>query len=77
MASRTQVCNLEIQSEETLALLKARGIMTKNILLLKYQKQTIKTALNGKDGLMVVHTALRILWIYQVLPFTFGALLSN
>ena len=41
MADRTQVCNLKIRIEETLFLPKARGVITENILLLKYQKQTI------------------------------------
>ena len=39
--------NLKIWIKETLSLSKARGVITENILLLKYQKQAITAALNG------------------------------
>ena len=69
MANRTRVCSLEIRIEETLILLKARGVITENTLLLKHQKQAITVALNGEDALMLLRTALRKSWIYQALPF--------
>ena len=47
MANRIQVCNLKIWIKET-SLSKARGVVTENILLLKYQKQAITAALNGQ-----------------------------
>ena len=55
---------------------KARGGITDNILLLlKYQKQAITTALNGQynqsnvknNTLMLLPTALRKSWLYQLL----------
>ena len=46
-----------------------RGIITGNILLLKYQKQVIAVALKGEDACMLLPIALRKSWIYQVLPF--------
>ena len=52
---------------ETLILLKAREVITENIIYLKYQKQAIAAALNREDVLMLLPTALRKLWIYQVL----------
>ena len=48
MLNRTQVCNLNIWIKGTLSLSKARGVITENILLLKYQKQAITAALNGQ-----------------------------
>ena len=57
---------------------KARGGITDNILLLlKYQKQAITTALNGQynqsnvknNTLMLLPTALRKSWLYQLLAF--------
>ena len=49
--------------------LKVRGVITKNILLLKYQKQAIKAALNRDDVLMLLPTALRKSQMYRLLPF--------
>ena len=57
---------------------KARGGITDNILLLlKYQKQAITTALNGQynqsnvknNTLMLLPTVLRKSWLYQLLAF--------
>ena len=75
--NRTQVCNLKIWVKEKLSLPKARGVITENILLLKYQKQAITAALNVQYNqwniknniLMLLPTALRKLWIYQMLTF--------
>ena len=75
--NRTQVCNLKIWVKEKLSLSKARGVITENILLLKYQKQAITAALNVQYNqwnirnniLMLLPTALRKLWIYQMLTF--------
>ena len=75
--NRTQVCNLKIWVKEKLSLSKARGVITENILLLKYQKQAITAALNVQYSqwniknniLMLLPTALRKLWIYQMLTF--------
>ena len=39
--------------EETLILLKMREVIKENLLLFKYQKHAIATALNGKDVLML------------------------
>ena len=47
----------------------ARGVIIENILLSKYQEQAITAALNGEDALMLMLTALRKSWIYQMLPF--------
>ena len=69
MANKTQVCNLKIWIKEIFSLSKARGVITENILLLKYQKQAITSALNGKDAFMLLPTALRKSCIYQVLAF--------
>ena len=41
------MCNLKIWIKEALSFSKARGVITENILLLKYQKQSIAAALNG------------------------------
>ena len=54
MANRKQVSNLETCIEETLTLLKTRGVITENILFMKYQKEAITTAFNGEDGLVVL-----------------------
>ena len=59
-------CTLKIWIKETLPLSKDRGIITKNIISLKYQKLAIAVSLNGKDGLMLLPTALKKLWIYKV-----------
>ena len=51
---------------------KVRGVITENILLLKYQKQAITAAFNAEDALVLLvllPAALRKLWIYQVLHF--------
>ena len=55
MGNRTQVSNVGIWTEETLILLKVRGVITEN-LLLKYQKQAITSALNGEYALMLLPT---------------------
>ena len=47
----------------------ARGVITENILFSNYQEQAITAALNGEDALMLMLTALRKSWIYQMLPF--------
>ena len=69
MASKTQLFHLKIWIEEILSLSKARGVITENMTLLKYQKRAITAALNGKDALILLFTVLEKLWIYQVLPF--------
>ena len=43
--------------------------MTENLLILKYEKQAIAAALNREDPFMLLRTALRESWIYQVLLF--------
>ena len=40
------MCNLKIWVKETFSFSKARGVITENILLLKYQKQATTAALN-------------------------------
>ena len=75
--NRTQVCNLKIWVKEKLSLSKARVVITENILLLIYQKQAITAVLNVQYNqwniknniLMLLPTALRKLWIYQMLTF--------
>ena len=67
--SWTHLCSVEIGTEHTLTLLKARRISKENALLLKFQKQTITAALNRVNALMFLLMAPRKLWIYQVLPF--------
>ena len=70
MADRTQVCNLQIRIEETLSLPKGRGVITENILLLKYQKQTITAVLNGEDAFMLLPTTLtKVTKYYPSLSF--------
>ena len=59
MVDRTQECNMEIWIEETLTLLKERGVITENMLLSKYQKQAAAAALNREDALILLPTALR------------------
>ena len=54
MANRNQVSNLKTWIEETLTLLKTRGVITENILFMKYQKEAITTAFTGEDGLVVL-----------------------
>ena len=44
-------------------IVKARGEITENMLLLKYPKLTLTTALNGENSLMLLHTVLRRFWI--------------
>ena len=62
--------HLECTFEETLLLSKARGVITENILLsLKYQKQAITAELNEEGALILLPTAMRRSWIYQVLLF--------
>ena len=46
-------------------MLKARGAITRNIILLEYQKEAIAGALIGKDALMLLPTALRKSWILE------------
>ena len=58
-ANGTQACNLKIWIKEILPILKARGVVIENILLLKYQKQAIITTLNREDVIMLLPTALR------------------
>ena len=48
--------------------IKARRVITENILLLKYQKQAITSALNVEDTFLLLPIALRKSWIYQVSP---------
>ena len=48
---------------------KARGVITENVLLLKYQKQAITATLNRADALMFLLTSLGKSRIYQVLLF--------
>ena len=50
-------------------MLKVRGVIAENIMLLKYEKQAITALLNGKNNLMLLTTALEKSWIYQVLLF--------
>ena len=67
MANGTQLCDLKISIKETLSLSKARGVLTENILLLKYKKQAITATLNGQynesniknNSLMLLPTAMR------------------
>ena len=59
-------CTLKIWIKETLPLPKDMGIITKNIISLRYQKLPITASLNGKDGLMLLPTALKKLWTYKV-----------
>ena len=47
-----------------------REPVTYSILLLKYQKQAIIAALNGEGAFSLLPTALRKLWIFQVLRDT-------
>ena len=67
MANRTWVYNLKILIRET-SFLKTRGVITENILLLKYQKKAITAALYGGDALMLLPIALKS-WIHKLLPF--------
>ena len=46
-------------------MLKVRGAITGNIILLKYQKEAIAAAVIGKDILMLLPTALRKSWILE------------
>ena len=69
MVNKTHVCNLKIWIKETLSLSKTRGVISENIILLKYQKDAITAALNGKDTLMLWLTTLRESRIYQALLF--------
>ena len=64
-----KLCKVDIWTEETLTFSKARGVITGFILLLKCQKQTLTACWWGRWPYVVVPTAFRILWIYQVLPF--------
>ena len=50
------MCNKEIWLEETFTLLKARGVIAENILLLKFQKHEIRAILNEEDALILVIT---------------------
>ena len=59
MTNRTWVYNLKILIRETLSFLKTRGVITENILLLKYQKKAITAALYGGDALMLLPIALK------------------
>ena len=50
MAKRTQVCSVEIWIEETLGLLKTRGVVTEKILLLlKYHKTNNNSSIKWDD----------------------------
>ena len=85
-ANRAQVYNLKIWVKETLLLSKARVVVTENILyphsgyvkidayllqfLPKYKKQATIAELNLEDVLILLPTALKKSWIYQVLCFT-------
>ena len=51
----------------TLSLFKARGVITGKSLFLKYQKQTITAALNGKGALMMLST--RYLYVFYTLIY--------
>ena len=57
--SWTHLCSVEIGTEHTLTLLKARRISKENALLLKFQKQTITAALNRVNALMFLLMAPR------------------
>ena len=48
---------------------KPRGVITENIILLKYQKQAITVAVNGKDALMFLSTVLEKLWSIPSVAF--------
>ena len=56
---------------------KAKGVITANILLLKYQKQAIAAALDDQynhsnikhNTLMLLPTTLTKSWIYRMSPF--------
>ena len=74
IGNRTQACSVEIWIEEKLSLFKARGVITGNILLLKYEKkkQTITAALNGKGVLMSLPRVSRKSWICQVLLYIYS-----
>ena len=65
MANRTQLCDLKIW-------IKARRVITESILLLKYQKQAITSALNVEDTFLLLPIAFRKSWIYQVRPLIFS-----
>ena len=63
---------IQLLIREILLLSNVREVITENVLLLKYQKQAITAALNGKHALVLLLTALRKLWIYHMLPFIIG-----
>ena len=54
---------MKIWVKKILSFSKVRGVITENILLLKYQKHAIKAALNGKDAVILLAAVLRKLWI--------------
>ena len=58
MLKKTQVCHPKTWIKETLSLSKARGAITVDILLLKYQKQAVAAALNGQYNHQISKTIL-------------------
>ena len=58
---------MEIRIQETLTLLKVRGVIEENTLL-KYQKLAMTIVLNEKGVLMLLPNAFEKSAIYQVLP---------
>ena len=73
--NRRQCVTWTFESRKHYQLWKAREIIKENIKiliifkwLLKYQKQGITAALNREDAFTLLPSALRKLWIYQVLP---------
>ena len=56
---------------------KARGVTTENILFLKYKKHAITAELNQKDPFILLPTAFKKSWIFQVLPFVFSQDIST
>lgn len=59
---------------------KARGLISENIFLLKYEQEAIIAPLKREDALMLLPTALRKSWICQVLRFIVSwdtSLISN
>ena len=60
---------MEIRIQETLTLLKVRGVIEENTLL-KYQKLAMTIVLNEKAVLMLLPNPFKKSAIYQVLPFS-------
>ena len=59
---------MEIRIQETLTLLKVRGVIEENTLL-KYQKLAMTIVLNEKGVFMLLPNPFKKSAIYQVLPF--------